>query len=166
MAATINQLASPSYSRLCSVPLVPNVISRKDGGSGKPCALIETSYSIFPPTQDSKTGGRIRNHKQFFFFFFFKRKFLDDIQQIATKMVSTCNLTKQAYLYTLHYTTAHFNKTESTTLLPIHHYKAIIYPPFVLTHPGTDQGLQLVLNVEQYENVAGYGDNNGVMVTV
>jgi len=35
------------------------------------------------------------------FFFFYKRKFLDNIQQFATKMVSTCNLTKQAYLYTI-----------------------------------------------------------------
>ena len=33
--------------------------------------------------------------------FFYKRKFLDNIQQFATKMVSTCNLTKQAYLYTI-----------------------------------------------------------------
>ena len=34
-------------------------------------------------------------------FFLYKHKFLDDIQQFATKMVSTCNLTKQAYLYTI-----------------------------------------------------------------
>ena len=33
--------------------------------------------------------------------FFYKRKFLDNIQQFATKMVSTCNLTEQAYLYTI-----------------------------------------------------------------
>ena len=37
----------------------------------------------------------------FLFFILFKRIFLDDIQQFATKMVSTCNLTKQAYLYTI-----------------------------------------------------------------
>ena len=49
-------------------------------------------------------------------FFFFKRKFLDDIQQIATKMVSTCNLTKQAYLYTIKRTIENLNKQESNNL--------------------------------------------------
>ena len=34
-------------------------------------------------------------------YIFFKRKFLDSIQQIATTMVSTCNLTKQAFLCTM-----------------------------------------------------------------
>ena len=32
---------------------------------------------------------------------FYKRKFLDSIQQFAAKMISTFNLTKQAFLYTI-----------------------------------------------------------------
>ena len=42
------------------------------------------------------------------YLFFYKRKFLDNIQQFATKMVSTCNLTKQAYLYTIKRTIENF----------------------------------------------------------
>ena len=65
-AATINQFACPSYSLYvqCSAALVPNVLSRRDEGSGKPCAVIEASYSILASTQDSNPGGRIQNHKR------------------------------------------------------------------------------------------------------
>ena len=31
---------------------------------------------------------------------------------------------------------------------------------------GSQNGLQLTLNVEEYENIVGYGDNNGVMVNI
>ena len=49
-------------------------------------------------------------------FFLYKLKFLDDIQQFAAKMVSTCNLTKQAYLYTIKRTISNLKKQESNNL--------------------------------------------------
>ena len=52
-------------------------------------------------TRESMTANHFIDGWIFIFFIFFERKFLDNIQQFATKMVSTCNLTKQAYLYTI-----------------------------------------------------------------
>ena len=48
---------------------------------------------------------------------YFKHKFLDNIQQFATKMVSTCNLTKQAYLYTIKKTIENLKKKQESNNL-------------------------------------------------
>ena len=44
-------ICMPQLQPLCSAALVPNVLPRRDGGSGEPCAVIEAS--ILVPTQES-----------------------------------------------------------------------------------------------------------------
>ena len=48
---------------LCSADLVPNVLPRRDEGSGKPVQWSKP-YGISAPTQDSNPGGRIQNYKR------------------------------------------------------------------------------------------------------
>ena len=46
-------ICMPLLQPLCSAALVPNVLPRRDEGSGQPCALSSKPYSILAPTQDS-----------------------------------------------------------------------------------------------------------------
>ena len=49
VGCNLPSICIPSYSLLCSVALIPNVLLRRDEGSGKPCAaVIEALQHISP----------------------------------------------------------------------------------------------------------------------
>ena len=56
-------ICMPQLKPLCSAALIPNVLPRKDEGSGKPVQWSKP-HSILAPTQDLKQGSRIPNHKR------------------------------------------------------------------------------------------------------
>ena len=60
-AATINQLACPSYS--CSGASGTDVLTRMNEGSGKPSAVIK-ALKYIGPHSGFEPGRRIKNHKR------------------------------------------------------------------------------------------------------
>ena len=62
-AATINQLACPSYSLYVQLLWYPMYYSERMKARVSPVQWSKP-HSILPPTQDSNPGGRIQNHKR------------------------------------------------------------------------------------------------------